>query len=236
MEKYNLRNLKNEVFSQASKLEEKILAEETSYKIAYITFDDGPYHSTDDVLEILDNYKVKATFFTIGLDKDICYDNNNFSCAETYKKEVDHGHTIANHTYTHAIWRGLYSSTTSFINDVKRQEALIEERTGVKTNIVRFPGGSSTAGNLKNSITNELKNMGYGWVDWTAGDGDGGYVPNATVAWSNFTSQINDNIEVVLFHDYSKVTISILPNAIEYLQDNNYIILPLFYESIKVNK
>lgn len=231
-----ITNLKKEVFSLASKLEEKILNNETDYKIAYITFDDGPYHSTDDVLEILDRYKVKATFFTIGLDKDICYDNNNYSCAETYKKEADHGHTIANHTYTHAIFRGLYNSTTSFISDVKRQEALLEERTGVKTNIVRFPGGSSTAGSLKNSIINELRNMGYGWVDWTAGDGDGGYVPNTTVAWSNLTSQINENIEVILFHDYSRVTISILPQAIEYLEDKNYIILPLFYESVKVNK
>ena len=229
-------NLKKEVFSLASKLEEKILNNDTDYKIAYITFDDGPYHSTDDVLEILDNYKIKATFFTIGLDKDICYDNKNYSCAETYKKEADHGHTIANHTYTHAIWRGLYSSTASFINDVKKQEELLKERTGVTTNIVRFPGGSSTAGNLKNSIINELRNMGYGWVDWTAGDGDGGYVPNATVAWSNLTSQINENIEVILFHDYSKVTISILPKAIEYLQEKNYILLPLFYESVKVNK
>ncbi len=231
-----ISNLKKEVFKLARKLEDKILNNETNYKIAYITFDDGPYHSTDDVLDILDEYKVKATFFTIGLDKDICYDNKNYSCAETYKKEVDRGHTIANHTYTHAIFRGLYNSTTSFITDVKRQEALIEERTGIKTNIVRFPGGSSTAGNLKNSITNELRNMGYGWIDWTAGDGDGGYVPNTTVAWNNLTSQINENIEVILFHDYSRATISILPKAIEYLEDKNYIILPLFYESIKVNK
>lgn len=228
--------LKEEVFSLASNLEEKISNNESSYKIAYLTFDDGPYHSTDEVLDILDKYKIKATFFTIGLDKDICYDNNNYSCAETYKKEVDLGHTIANHTYTHAIFRGLYNSTTSFISDVKRQETLIEERTGVKTNIVRFPGGSSTAGNIKNSIIEELRNMGYGWVDWTANDGDGGYLPNTTVAWNNFTNSINENIEVVLFHDYSNVTISILPQAIEYLQNNNYILLPLFYNSIKVNK
>ena len=231
-----LANLKEEVFSLASKLEEKILAGDTDYKIAYITFDDGPYHSTNDVIEILDNYKVKATFFTIGLDKDICYDNSNYSCAEMYKKEVEHGHTIANHTYTHLIFRGLYNSTSSFINDVKRQEAMIEERTGVKTNIVRFPGGSATAGNLKNSIINELRNMGYGWVDWTAGDGDGGYVANTTVAWNNLTRQIDENIEVILFHDYSRITISILPQAIEYLEEKNYILLPLFYESVKVNK
>lgn len=232
----NIKNTKNEVFSLAKKLEEKILNNESNYKIAYITFDDGPYYSTDEVLDILDNYNVKATFFTIGLDKDVCYDNKNYSCADTYKKEVDRGHTIANHTYTHLIFKGLYSSTNSFIDDVKKQESLIEERTGVKTNIIRFPGGSASAGNIKDSIINELRNMGYGWVDWTANDGDGGYVPNTTVAWNNFSKSINENIEVILFHDYSKQTIAILPDAIEYLQNNNYILLPLFYDSVKVNK
>ena len=49
-------------------------------------------------------------------------------------------------------------------------------------------------------------------------------------------SQSYENIEVILFHDYSYITYSILPDVIKYLEDNNYIILPLFYESIMVNK
>ena len=52
----------------------------------------------------------------------------------------------------------------------------------------------------------------------------------------NFTNSINQNIEVVLFHDYNKITLSILPDAIKYLKDNNYILLPLFYESNMINK
>ena len=67
-------------------------------------------------------------------------------------------------------------------------------------------------------------------------NGDGGYVPNAYVAFENFKSSINENIEVVLFHDYSYVTLAMLPDAIKYLKDNNYVLLPLFYESKMVNK
>ena len=232
----NLENVKSEVFNLASNLEKEISDGNSNYKIAYLTFDDGPYYSTNKVLEILNKYKIKATFFTIGLNKDICFDNKNFSCAETYKKIVDGGHTIANHTYSHAIFYGLYNSTDSFISQVKKQEELIQNRTGVKTNILRFPGGSTTAGILKNSIIEQLRKNNYGWVDWSAQDGDGGNLTSYDAAWSNFTNSINEPIEVVLFHDYSEITISMLPQAIEYLQNNNYILLPLFYDSIKINK
>ena len=84
--------------------------------------------------------------------------------------------------------------------------------------------------------TVKLREMGYGWVDWTAQDGDGGSLTDYNVGWKNLTGSINENIEVILFHDYSGVTISLLGNAIKYLEDRNYILLPLFYESVKVNK
>ncbi len=231
---------KNDVFNLIKELEKEILDGKTKYKIAYITFDDGPYHSTDQVLDILKKYGVKATFFTIGLDKDDCYDSPGYSCYNTYKKIVDNGHTIANHTYSHQIFRGLYSSSDSFINQVKLQEKLIEERTGIKTNILRFPGGIGTANSLMgsgvSSVKSWLKENGYGWVDWSAQDGDGGYLPSYDTAWNNFTKSIDEDIEVILFHDYSYTTISMLPEAIEYLQNKDYIILPLFYDSVKINK
>ena len=126
------------------------------------------------------------------------------------------------------------------MRQVKLQQDLIEKRTGIKTNILRFPGGSATARALAknnvNTIMQQLKNNGYGWVDWTAQDGDGGYLTSYDIAWKNFTESIDEDIEVVLFHDYSTVTIAMLPNAIKYLEDRNYILLPLFYESCKVNK
>ena len=195
---------------------------------------------TDKVLERLKEKQVKATFFTIGQDKDSCYDNRSFSCKETYKKIVDNGHTIANHTYSHAIFNGLYNSQASFINQVKKQEELIKERTGVVTNILRFPGGSATAkalaGGSVNGIMNELKQNGYGWVDWTAADGDGGYLNSYEIGWKNLTGEINEDIEVILFHDYNYTTYSLLGDAIDYLENKNYILLPLFHDSVKVNK
>lgn len=234
----NIANSKQELFRLTKELEQKIINNESNKKIAYLTFDDGPYYATHDFLNVLKKYRVKATFFTIGLDKQKCYDNRSKGCHELYKKVVDQGHTIANHSYSHLIFNGLYNSSSSLINQVKKQEDFIKEKTGVTTNIFRFPGGSGTAKAYRvfDSSVQKLREMNYGWVDWSASNGDGGDPGNKSKALFRFKSEIDENIEVVLFHDYSGVTLSMLPEAIEYLQSNNYIILPLFYDSVKVNK
>lgn len=234
--KENIENTKKEVFSLASELEKKIKSGQSKYKIAYLTFDDGPYYLTHSYLSVLDKYGVKATFFTIGQDKDRCFDNRSQDCSIMYKKIVDSGHTIANHTYSHSIFGSLYTSTYNFMTQINKQHDLIKTRTGVDANIMRFPGGSATARGLKNSIIAELRKKNYGWVDWTAQNGDGGSVASKQQAWNNFVGTINDPIEVVLFHDYNNITLSMLPEAIEYLQKNNYILLPLFYDSVMINK
>lgn len=227
---------RSEYYKTLKIFEDKVSNKETDYKIAYLTFDDGPYNLTHKYLEVLEKYNVRATFFTIGLDKDKCFDDRSKSCKEVYAKEAHYGHTMANHTYSHLIFNGLYSSADSFINQVKKQEKLIKDRTGLTTNIVRFPGGIASSGSLKNNITKKLKELGYGWVDWTASNGDGGWVGDKQTALSNLKKTIDEDIEVILFHDYSYATLSALPDAIEYLQKENYVLLPLFYESKMVNK
>jgi len=232
----NISKRKEEVFSLASKLEQKIQNKESNYKIAYLTFDDGPYYLTYKYLETLKEKNVKGTFFTIGSGKTKCYDKSSYDCTKLYKAIVDAGHTIANHTYSHAIFTGLYNSADSFINQINKQEDYIYEKTGVITNIARFPGGTATAGRLKDKIKEKLREENYGWVDWTAADGDGGALYSKSEAWERFTKEIDEDIEVVLFHDYSSITLSILPDAIDYLQERNYILLPLFYESVAIEK
>ena len=231
----NIANLKKEYFANIKTLEDKILAGESDKKIAYLTFDDGPYYLTHQFLEILDRYNVLATFFTIGNNKETCFDNRNANC-HIYNEEAKRGHTMGNHTYSHGIRTGLYSSVDSFITQVKKQEELIRNETGVTTNIVRFPGGSPTAGRLKGSIQEALRQNGYGWVDWTAATGDGGSLPSKDAAWNNFVNSIDSNIEVILMHDYNNYTLQILPNEIEYLREHGYSLFPLFYESNMVNK
>ena len=231
-----IKDTKENVFKLASQVEKKIQNKETNYKIAYITFDDGPYYLTNKLLDLLKEKQVKVTFFTIGSGKTSCYDNRNFDCTTMYKKEADAGHTVANHTYSHAIFYGLYSSVEEFMRQVQNQEDLIFEKTGTRPNILRFPGGSRTAGSKRDAIIEKLREKGYGWVDWTAQDGDGGDLDTKEQAWSKFTSSINDDIEVILFHDYDTITYSILPDAIDYLENKNYILLPLFYDSVMINK
>ena len=179
---------------------------------------------------MLDKYDILATFFVIG--------NKSDDRLPIYKEEVRRGHTIANHTYYHSISNGLYNSVSSFTNQIKKNEDFILKETGIKTNILRFPGGSNQAKGLKNGIIKEISNMGYGYVDWDLETGDGKKVsPTIKESIDNVLNKTNGrDIIVVLMHDYSSITLSALPSIIEGLEKQNYIMLPLFYESVKVKK
>ena len=232
-----IKTTREEVYKLSGELEKKIKSGESKKKIAYLTFDDGPYYNTYKVLKILKENKVKATFFTTNVNGDHCYDNSSANCHEVYAAIAKDNHTMANHTYTHGWNRGLYRSTETFMDAIKKQENLIKEKTGVTTNIARFPGGSSTPGNTKGKAMKQaLLKAGYGWVDWTASDGDGGYLPDYNTGMKNLKGTLGDKLEVVLFHDYHRVTTAMLPEVIKYLRNNNYIILPLFYDSVMVKK
>ena len=232
-----VKNMKDEVFKLASELEKKIQNKESKMKIAYLTFDDGPYYNTYKVLNILKENHVKATFFTTNVNGTKCFDNKNYDCHKLYKEYAKANHTIANHTYTHGWNRGLYRSAESFMDAVKKQENLVKSETGLITNIVRFPGGSGTPVKTKGAAMKQaLYKAGYGWVDWSANDGDGKGVSSLNEARSIFQKSIDNAIEVVLFHDYDQKTTKLLPEFIKYLKDRNYILLPLFYESVTINK
>lgn len=233
---------RKEYFNNIKKLEDEILAGTSDKKIAYLTFDDGPYYNTNKIFEILDKYNVKATFFLTNINGENCFDKKSENCYALYKEYVKRGHTIANHTFTHAIFKGLYNNPNTFIEAVNKQHEHIKEQTGgYIANILRFPGGIPTAkaklgANGFDQVTQKLREMGYGWVDWTAENGDGKDIQNKQQAWSMIKTYLNDNIEVILLHDYNSITTSMLPELIEYLQENGYILLPLFYESNMINK
>lgn len=232
-----IKEKQKDVFKLAAEVEKKIKSGKSKYKIAYLTFDDGPYYNSYKVLKILRENKVKATFFTTNTNGEKCYDNKSKNCHEVYAAEAKDNHTMANHTYTHGWNRGLYRSTESFMDAVKKQEKLIKEKTGITTNIVRFPGGSSTPGSTKGKAMKQaLYKAGYGWIDWTASDGDGGSLPDYATGMKNLKGSVSDKIEVILFHDYHKVTTAMLPEVIKWLRSKNYILLPLFYESVMVHK
>lgn len=224
--------LRTEYGTAIRALEDKILAGESEYKICYLTFDDGPSYYTDRFLTKLDELDVYATFFTIGKQmssKD--YDKRD----ALLRWQATSGHAIQNHTYTHAIGKGLYDSVDSFITAVKQQDETVFNATGMHTDVVRFPAGSYYCKYRKDSIA-ALKELGYGWIDWSANAYDSGNTAHlAPKTAVNVIWQVRqEQISVVLMHDWRLSTLDALEKIVTTLQAENYLFLPLFKESSTV--
>ena len=95
------------------------------------------------------------------------------------------------------------------------------------------------AGSRLDQIEDALREKGYGWVDWTIDSGDswGKDTVNESLIKSNVLAATKEqNIMVVLFHEWSQPTIDAMPEIIDGLREKGYIFLPLFKESMMVNK
>lgn len=224
-----IADLRTEYGQACRQLEDLILAGESDYRIVYLTFDDGPSYLTEKFLDELDRLDVKATFFTIGVGvQSASYGLRD----EMLREEARRGHTIANHTYTHAFNSGLYSSVDSFMDAVQKQDDLVYEVTGIHTDIVRFPAGSYYCRYRKQSIE-ALNEAGYGWIDWLGNAYDsGGYNYSAAHTSSAVIWQARqEKIYVVLMHDWVNNTLRALDSIVTTLRKDNYVFLPLFKES-----
>ena len=189
-------------------------------KICYLTFDDGPDRdNTERILDTLKEYNVKATFFVIYKD----YKEER----ELYKRIVDEGHTIGVHTASHNYSK-IYASVDAYLSDFERISKQIEQTTGVKPEIFRFPGGSINAYNAATyrEIIAEMVRRGYTYYDWNSSSGDAG---SGNVS----KSKIVDNVlntgkkiskKIVLMHDGKghSATADALPDVIEGLQKQGY--------------
>lgn len=217
---------KAEGFRLLSELERQIKAGESDRRIAYLTFDDGPYdNTTAAVLDILKEKGVHATFFLRHRPDHVA----------EIRREIREGHTIANHSYSHKI-KAVYESAESCIKEIRDQQAWLTETVGVTPQIYRFPGGSPTAGADKATIAAALAADGLGYVDWNCATGDG--MPGeltAAKAYRNAVSSVGDQkIVVMLMHDYSAATLAALPDIIDTLKAQGYLMMPLFRESVMI--
>lgn len=223
-----IADLRTEYGETVRKLEDMILAGESDYRICYLTFDDGPTYYTDRFLEKLAELDAYATFFTIGCSmKESKTLRNNL-----LRQEALGGHSIANHTYTHAYYGPLYRSVDSFMDAVEKQDELVYEVTGIHTDIVRFPSGSYYTPYRKGSIQ-ALLDAGYQWMDWigNAYDAGGNDYSAAQIAGTVIKQARADKITVILMHDWNENTLGSLERIITTLRAENYLFLPLFKES-----
>lgn len=123
-----------------------------SQKVVALTFDDGPNDPyTSQILDILEQYNVKATFFEVGRNVELY--------PQTTKRVLADGDIIGNHSYSHNANHAL---TEFGVNDLKRGETAIYNVTGVKPRLYRPPHGKKSPWEL-----DYLKNAGMVEVNWT---------------------------------------------------------------------
>lgn len=193
-------------------------------KKVYLTFDDGPSIYTDEILNILSEYKVKATFFVVGKpDK---------ASKQIYKRIVKEGHTLGMHSYSHD-YKYIYKSIQDFDKDFTKLWNLLYDTTGYKPSIYRFPGGS---GNLVNDhgmkdFINYLNQSSVVYFDWNVVNGDATskkYTKKQLV--SNVLSGVAlRHNSVVLMHDTKKkkTTVESLRELLKELISEGAQLLPL---------
>ena len=191
-------------------------------KIVYLTFDDGPGPYTEDILNILDKYNVKATFFV----------TNQFSgYKDLIKLEYDKGHAIGVHTYSHN-YKNIYSSLDNYINDFNNINQVIFEQTGEYSKIFRFPGGSSNTisrfnRGIMTKLTEKMTNDGYIYFDWNVDSMDTTSKDANKIAEHVLNEIENNEYSVVLMHDIKKANIESLDLIIKSALENGYTFLPL---------
>lgn len=198
-------------------------------KVVYLTFDDGPYKNTNNLLDVLAKYNVKATFFVTG--------QKGYN--DYLKRIVEDGHSIGLHSMSHDYSK-VYASVESFAKEMCDLQEYIYNVTGTRTYLLRFPGGTSNRVSAL-PISNYIKycnDNGFVYFDWNVSSGDGGNVASADVVYNNVMKGIKSNkISVVLMHDsYGKQkTFEAVPRIIEALQAQNALILPITMDTKPVH-
>lgn len=187
-------------------------------KTIYLTFDDGPGPYTGELLDILAEYDVKATFFVT------C---TNSKYADCIGRAYNEGHSIGVHTASHNYY-DIYSSETAFFADFDLVQELIMEQTGQYTNICRFPGGSSnTVSNFNPGIMSRLSSavtdMGYQYFDWNVSSGDAGQTKDTQQVAENIISGCQGKkAAVVLQHDIKDYSVDAVEQVIIWGLNNGY--------------
>jgi len=199
-------------------------------KVVYLTFDDGPTKYTPKILEILSRYDVPATFFVVG----------NTEYTHYISDIAENGHAIGLHSYDHNFEK-IYSSKEAYFNDLRKIDDIVFEQTGLRSMIVRFPGGSSvkrgTNKGFMKQLGHEVREKGYQYFDWNCDSGDSRGMKTACNALAKIKSEekVVGDIIIVLMHDTKQITVEYLPNVIEYFKELGYTFLPLCLSSPAVH-
>lgn len=204
-----------------AQLEQEKLKVNKKGKPAYLTFDDGPNDkSTKKILDILETYNAKATFFML--------DGNVAKYPNLVKRMVQDGHGIGSHGVTHIVEK-FYSSKESVINEMKQGLNRLKKITDVDTKLIRVPYGSKP--HMKQAYIEAVNKAGYKMWDWNVDSYDWKYAKEpqqiiTTVIGTIERLSKRGEAPIILMHD-KEISAQVLPEIIEYLRKNGYELLPL---------
>lgn len=193
--------------------------------IVYLTYDDGPSMYTQRLLEVLDEYGAKATFFLV-------YDYRYIDIAAL---EAEAGHTVAIHSLTHNYDK-IYASEEAYFEDLYAMQEIIREYTGQTSMMVRFPGGSSNTVSWRNKgimtrLTQLVEEKGFRYFDWNVGSHDASDDTTWEQSANNVIRGITcQRVSVVLMHDSRATCIKATREILEWGNYNGYIFLALPYD------
>ena len=211
--------------SEGTKDDKESLGKEAKRKV-YLTFDDGPSIYTEEILKILREYDVKATFFVTGA-KEAKYD-------KMYGKILEEGHALGIHTYSH-VYSDIYSSLEAFQQDFNKLRNHIYKNTGEWVNLYRFPGGSGNnvvTWKERQAILSWMDSENIVYYDWNVAPEEvGRNEPTAQEIAKNCIEGVKkSNTAIVLLHDAGgrKSTVAALPLIIEGIKKlDDTVLLPI---------
>lgn len=202
---------------------ENLVKPDNSKKV-FLTFDDGPTKLTPEILRILKEKDVLATFFTIG--------KNVEKNPQMVKQIYDEGHMVLPHSYTHDY--SVYTTFESYYKDLEGAKKAIEDVLQIEIPyIFRFPGGSSNQTSFKYGgkqfmpeLTEDVKEKGYYYIDWNVSSGDASpdYDKKEQMLLNVINGSQKKDYNVVLFHDTTRNTLmaEVLPEIIDYYKAKGY--------------
>ena len=188
-----------------------------------MTFDDGPSEYTDKLLDTLNKYNAKATFFTTSAHPDK---------VECMKKAAENGHTVAIHTTTHN-YEQIYSSEQAFWSDHDNQNKVIVQTTGKASTMFRFPGGSSNtisqnySQGIMTRLIQQANERHLQFYDWNVSSGDAGSATTSDAVFQNVVAGIQAASEknqpsVVLQHDTKEYSVDAVERILLWGLENGY--------------
>lgn len=190
-------------------------------KTIYLTFDDGPSGHTERLLDVLDRYGVKVTFFVVDSGR-----------PDLLARMAASGHTVAVHSQTHDYYQ-IYASEEAYFNDLYAMQQIVQDATGRKPMLVRFPGGSSNTVSSFNPgimtrLTALVKQQGYRYFDWNVDSYDAGGALTANQVLYNVISGVSQQTaSIVLQHDIHGFSVDAVDMIIRWGLANGYTFLPL---------